>query len=76
MKRQNSCMERKNSDRNGQKAKRANQMTKNALIEAVWVSKKWNFQSKVREIVLQNCARHLSGEHIFEKMGCKKWVEA
>ena len=34
------------------KAKRANQMTKNALIEAVWGPKKWNFQSKVFENAL------------------------
>ena len=28
------------------RSKRANQMAKNARIEAVWGSKKWNFQSK------------------------------
>ena len=58
------------------RAKRANQMTKNALIEAVWGSKKWNFQSKVHEIVLQNCAPRRGRNNIFEKMWCKKWVGA
>ena len=50
------------------RAKRANQMTKNALIEAVWGSKKWNFQLKVHEIVLQNCAPRRGRNNIFEKM--------
>ena len=58
------------------RAKRANQMTKNAFIEAVWGSKKSNFQSKVHEIVLQNCAPRRGRNNIFEKMWCKKWVEA
>ena len=50
------------------RAKRANQMTKNGLIEAVWGSKKWNFRSKVHEIVLQNCAPRRGRNNIFEKM--------
>ena len=52
----------------GKRAKRANQMLKNALIEAVWGSKKWNFQSKVHEIVLQNCAPRRGRNNNFEKM--------
>ena len=50
------------------RAKRANQMLKNALIEAVWGSKKLNFQSKAHEIVLQNCAPRRGRNNNFEKM--------
>ena len=61
-------MERTNSDRNGQKSEKSKSMTKNALIEAVWGSKKWNFQLKVHEIVLQNCAPRRGRNNIFENM--------
>ena len=35
-------MERKNGDPKGQQAKRANRITKHALLEAIWGSKKQN----------------------------------
>ena len=50
------------------RAIRANKITKNAIIGAVWGSKKWNFQPKVHEIVLQNCAPRRGRNNIFEKM--------
>ena len=61
-------MERKNSDRNGQQSEKSKSNAKNALVEAVWGSKKWNFQSKVHEIVLQTCAPRRGRNNIFEKM--------
>ena len=51
------------------RAKRANTITKNALIEAVWGSKKMNCSiKKSLEVVLQKCVPRSSRNNIFEKM--------
>ena len=57
------------------RAKWANTITKNALIEAVWGSKKWIFWLKSLEVVLQKYAPRSSRNNIFAKMWCKSWVE-
>ena len=59
----------------GKRAKRANTITKNAPIEAVWGSKRWIFWLKSLEVVLQTCVPRSSRYNIFEKMWCKNWVE-
>ena len=61
-------MERTNGDRNGEKNERANQITNNGLIEAVWESKFSNFWLKSLEGVLQKWSSRFSRNNIFENM--------
>ena len=50
------------------RAKRANTITKNALIEAVWGSKNQKQLLKLLEVVLQKCVPRYSRNNIFENM--------
>ena len=61
-------MERKMAIGTAKRAKRANTITNNALIDAAWEAKKQKKILKLLEVVLQKCCPRSSRNNNFENM--------